>query len=89
MAEFSRRDFIKGGLLASTAVGAGLSFPNVLRAQETVKIGYIDPLSGGAASAGVSAAWAEGPGVPEQPRVEGRAGSRRVRTYSLITARRR
>ena len=58
MAEFSRRDFIKGGLLASTAVGAGLgaglSFPNVLRAQETVKIGVLHSLSGTMAISEVS-----------------------------------
>jgi len=54
MAEFSRRDFIKGGLLASTAVGAGLSFPNALRAQETVKIGVLHSLSGTMAISEVS-----------------------------------
>src|SRR6478736_5808665 len=54
MAEFSRRDFIKVGLLASTAVGAGLSFPNVLRAQETVKIGVLHSLSGTMAISEVS-----------------------------------
>ena len=58
MAEFSRRDFIKGGLLTSTAVGAGLgaglSFPNVLRAQETVKIGVLHSLSGTMAISEVS-----------------------------------
>ena len=54
MAQFSRRDFIKGGLLASTAVGAGLSFPNVLRAQDTVKIGILHSLSGTMAISEVS-----------------------------------
>src|SRR2546426_11999802 len=54
MAQYSRRDFIKGGLLASTAVGAGLSFPNVLRAQETVKIGVLHSLSGTMAISEVS-----------------------------------
>ena len=54
MAQYSRRDFIKGGLLASTAVGAGLSFPNVLRAQDTVKIGVLHSLSGTMAISEVS-----------------------------------
>ena len=46
MAEYSRRDFIKGSLVATAAAGAGLSFPNVLRAQDTVKIGVLHSLSG-------------------------------------------
>jgi urea transport system substrate-binding protein len=54
MAEFSRRDFIRGGLAASTAVGAGIGFPNVLRAQETVKIGVLHSLSGTMAISEVS-----------------------------------
>ena len=33
MAEFSRRDFLKGSLAAGTALGAGLGFPHILGAQ--------------------------------------------------------
>jgi urea transport system substrate-binding protein len=54
MAEFSRRDFLKGSLVAGTALGAGLSFPSVLRAQETVKIGVLHSLSGTMAISEVS-----------------------------------
>ncbi len=54
MAQYSRRDFIKGGLAASTAIGAGLGFPNVLRAQDTVKIGVLHSLSGTMAISEVS-----------------------------------
>src|SRR5947208_7018622 len=54
MAEFSRRDFIKGGRRASRAVGAGLSFPSVPRAQDTVKIGVLHSLSGTMAISEVS-----------------------------------
>src|SRR5215471_13599060 len=46
MAEYSRRDFIKGSLVAGAVAGAGLSFPNVLRAQDTVKIGVLHSLPG-------------------------------------------
>jgi len=54
MAEYSRRDFIKGSLVATAAAGAGLSFPNVLRAQDTVKIGVLHSLSGTMAISEVS-----------------------------------
>src|SRR5205823_3999856 len=54
MAEFSRRDFLKGSLVAGTALGAGLSFPGVPRAQETVKIGVLHSLSGTMAISEVS-----------------------------------
>jgi urea transport system substrate-binding protein len=54
MAEFSRRDFLKGSLVAGTALGAGLSLPSVLRAQETVKIGVLHSLSGTMAISEVS-----------------------------------
>src|SRR2546430_9839023 len=46
MAEYSRRDFIKGGLVAGAAAGAGLTFPNVLRAKDSVTIGVLHSLSG-------------------------------------------
>src|SRR5213080_1440216 len=54
MAEFSRRDFLKGSLVAGTALGAGLSFPGVPRAQETIKIGVLHSLSGTMAISEVS-----------------------------------
>ena len=54
MAEYSRRDFIKGGLVASAAAGAGLSFPNIQMAQDTVKIGVLHSLSGTMAISEVS-----------------------------------
>jgi urea transport system substrate-binding protein len=54
MAEFSRRDFLKGSLAAGAAAGAGLGFPNVLRAQDTVKIGVLHSLSGTMAISEVS-----------------------------------
>ena len=54
MAEFSRRDFVKGSLAAGAALGAGLGFPNVLRAQDTVKIGVLHSLSGTMAISEVS-----------------------------------
>src|SRR5258708_37212167 len=54
LADFSRRDFLKGSLVAGTALGAGLGFPHVLRAQETVKIGVLHSLSGTMAISEVS-----------------------------------
>jgi urea transport system substrate-binding protein len=54
MAEYSRRGFLKGSLAAGTALGAGLGFPNVLKAQETVKIGVLHSLSGTMAISEVS-----------------------------------
>jgi len=54
MAEYSRRGFLKGSLAAGTALGAGLGFPNVLTAQETVKIGVLHSLSGTMAISEVS-----------------------------------
>ena len=54
MAEYSRRGFLKGSLAAGAALGAGLDFPNVVRAQETVKIGVLHSLSGTMAISEVS-----------------------------------
>src|SRR5262245_63541955 len=54
MAESSRRDFIKRSLVATAAAGAGLSFPNVLSAKDTVKIGVLHSLSGTMAISEVS-----------------------------------
>ncbi len=54
MAEYSRRGFLKGSVAAGTALGAGLGFPNVLKAQETVKIGVLHSLSGTMAISEVS-----------------------------------
>ena len=54
MAEISRRGFLKGSLAAGTALGAGLGFPNILRAQDTVKIGVLHSLSGTMAISEVS-----------------------------------
>ncbi len=54
MAEFSRRDFLKGSLAVGAAAGAGLGFPNVVRAQGTVKIGVLHSLSGTMAISEVS-----------------------------------
>src|SRR5437867_11648218 len=54
MAEFSRRGFLKGSLAAGTALGAGLGLPDVLKAQETVKIGVLHSLSGTMAISEVS-----------------------------------
>ena len=44
----NRRDF----MIASLALASGLAMTNAAMAQDTVKIGYIDPLSGGGASIG-------------------------------------
>src|SRR6059036_1584924 len=54
MAEYSRRGFLKGSLAAGTALGAGLGLPDVLKAQETVKIGVLHSLSGTMAISEVS-----------------------------------
>src|SRR6266540_3563368 len=54
MAEYSRRGFLKGSIAAGTALGAGLGFPNILRAQDTVKIGVLHSLSGTMAISEVS-----------------------------------
>ena len=48
MSVWSRREFLKGSLVAGTGLAAGVGFPTILAAQskEPIKVGILHSLSG-------------------------------------------